>query len=208
MAGYKLKYIPELLEDHVDFDEYECLINMWSQSSNDFGGLPHSVQGLILLQTLPKHSARFGKNLRPSVCQAVGGLESLKNNKDGVSLILDDLRKRVEKEDKVELQCTVFQDFIQYRRCKDDDIRNFLADFNTKYARCRKFGMTLTDDALYKMIIKAADFDELEQMIVMENFDVEMNKGQLFKKMKERIRVVLSKKLIDENQNYEAKSHE
>ncbi len=140
------------------------------------------MQGPVLLNSIPQHSDRFGSNLREDLCRAVGGIEALTNNPNGVTMIMNFMRGKFEAENKFWLGFLVFKEFYECERNEGQRMKPFIHNFDRKYRMCKMFDLDFQDEMLYVILLEAAKLNEDQKMTFKANFDKEQD--NLYERMK------------------------
>ena len=143
----------------------------------------NTMQGPVLLKSIPEHSDIFDRNLRQDICRAVGGIECVTNNPRGVDKILNCMREIFGVENVLLLGFKVFKEFKECERKEGQCMRSFIFEFDHKYRRCKRIDMVFQDVMLYVILLSAANLNKNQRMLFKAVFNIEQD--NLYERMKQ-----------------------
>ena len=182
--------IPQL-DDYANFAQYVSMVRMWSATT----GLCLTKQGATLAMQIPKNSARYGVSLHEDMITKITA-EKLINNEEGVELILQFLQSRVGKDEK-DLQIAAWRNLAKFERKKEQNISEFLTDFERRYEKCRSEGIEIIDTLSCYILLDAANLDTYEYKLIKAVLNLKKDKGNLYIKTKEKMREMLTDSIGD-----------
>ena len=130
------------MNENLTYEEWKTEIELWSTITE----VPKSKQGGSLFFTL-KGDARdtIRSKLKMTEISAEDGLQTIIKTLD--DLYLKDSNQR---------SFTAYEDFINFRRQPETNIKDFIVQFNIRYNRIKNFKMELPDGVLaYNLLVSA-----------------------------------------------------
>lgn len=96
-------------------------------------------------------------------------LEDL-NKEEGLDILIEFLDKHLGKDDLAD-SLEKFEDFEDYRREKNEDISDYISNFDQKYNKILKKNMTLPPEILAFKLLRRANITREEKLLVMTGMD-------------------------------------
>ena len=140
-----------------------------------------SKQGIVIALTLPneepfKVRENVLNNLSLDELKRENGLDTLIQYLD-VYLEKDDLSDRFEK----------YEDFENFQRTNGQNIREFIADFDSKYRKLLKMSINLPPEILAFKLLKTVNITKHQKMLVLTGVNFS-NKETIYEDMKQSLR--------------------
>ena len=140
-----------------------------------------SKQGIVIALTLPneepfKVRENVLNNLSLDELKRENGLDTLIQYLD-VYLEKDDLSDRFEK----------YEDFENFQRTNGQNIREFIADFDSKYRKLLKMSINLPPEILAFKLLKTVNITKHQKMLVLTGVNFS-NKATIYEDMKQSLR--------------------
>ena len=140
-----------------------------------------SKQGIVIALTLPneepfKVRENVLNNLSLDELKRENGLDTLIQYLD-VYLEKDDLSDRFEK----------YEDFENFQRTNGQNIREFIADFDSKYRKLWKMSINLPPEILAFKLLKTVNITKHQKMLVLTGVNFS-NKETIYEDMKQSLR--------------------
>ena len=183
--------IPKL-DDFNDYDDFEECVEMWSATTD----LPLHKQGPALFMEIPMNSSRFNiEGLRTEVQQNVR-LKNITNNPKGVTLIMEYLKKRLQK-DPILQEIKTLRDFTRFDRPQGQDFGEYILEFDRRMKKVKEMGMEFTDSCLAFMLLIAGRIEDRDLKVIYGTVEFKENKGKLYERMKTKLKEMLTNSLSE-----------
>ena len=169
--------------------EYRADVEMWSRLTP----LKPAQQAEAIVFFLGKQ-----KNpVKEKIMTSIG--DQIKNNEKGLDVLLtylESIYKKDDMADSFEKYCT----FEKREKRRDEKIPEFIADWETLYAKTQKQGCTLTDMVLAFKLLKACKLSEMEVNLVLTGVDFGRGKDDksMLKQVKESLKKFVGRSVITE----------
>jgi hypothetical protein len=152
---------PVFKSDTKNYDRYKQELLAWKEVTD----VPAAKQGIAIALTLPEGDIT---NIREKVFDEISLVELKADT--GLQTLITYLDKKLGK-DELEDSWEKFEDFEDYSRKDDETISQYIANFDQKYQRIVKKGMTLPPEILAFKLIRKANVTREEKLLVMTGMD-------------------------------------
>ena len=151
---------PDLFRVKEDLSLYERKLRRWSRAC----GIDPKLQGDVILL----HQSVTNPALHDRLDRELG--DKLQNNPNAVEDILKQLKQWFGVDKGVDLM-KVFNDFVNKSRRLDQDLHQYVADFEDDYNKLEKLGEKLSSRLLALFLLKNANLPDTEFQIITSNLD-------------------------------------
>ena len=187
---------PDLFKQKEDLPLYARKLRRWSRAC----GIDAKLQGDIILL----HPSNANPALHDRLDRELG--DKLQNDAKAVETIITTLETWFGVDKGVDLM-KVFNDFVNKNRKPDQDLHQYVADFEDSYNKLQKLGEKLSSRLLALFLLKNANLTDTEFQIITANLDFssEEKAKSLFEDTKDALnkhqncRVINSKPAAAEN---------
>ena len=168
---------PEMIKDGVNFDVYKQRLERWSRLS----GLNPQTQ-FDLVMTYIDPSNELGMKLE----REIGNSKVAKT--EGVKVLLDKLEEWFGKEEEVDA-FKDYKEFEEKRRTNNQDILEYIKEWESLYKKCKDRGDTFSDRVLGFKLMVSCNLDEMDHKLVFRESRSNENDGKIFERTKKAIRM-------------------
>ena len=145
---------PEMIKDGVNFDVYKQRLERWSRLS----GLNPQTQ-FDLVMTYIDPSNELGMKLE----REIGNSKVAKT--EGVKVLLEKLEEWFGKEEEVDA-FKDYKEFEEKRRTNNQDILEYIKEWESLYKKCKDRGDTFSDRVLGFKLMVSCNLDEMDHKLV------------------------------------------
>ena len=177
------------LDDFADFETYADCVEAWAFTTE----LSKTRQGFALAMSVPLESKRHGQKLRESLLVKLKP-KSLVNDISGVDKVLEYLRSRLGVSEN-ETAINAYHAFETFYRKKEQNIQDFIMEFEIRLDRVTECGMTYPDNIKSYRLFFAANLDSITIQLVKNCLNPRKDKNRMFDKLKNKIIDVMSNSL-------------
>ena len=183
--------IPKL-DDFKSYEDFEECVEMWSATTD----LALRKQGPALFMEIPKNSVRFNiDDLRGDLQRNVK-LKNITNNQNGVTLIMDYLKTRLQK-DPILQEIKTLRDFTRWDRPAGQDFADYIREFDMRMQKAKDLGMEFTDNCLAFMLLIAGRIEDRDLKVIYGTVEFKANRGKLYERIKTKLKEMLTNSLTE-----------
>ena len=168
---------PDMITDPSQFSLYEKKMRRWSRLSN----LSHQLQFDLILTQIPTSNP-----LNEKLEEEIG--ESTEAATKGVDVILDKLKEWFGKEEDIDAFIN-YKDFEEKSRGHNQDLLQFVNEWESLYNRCKAKDDTISDRVLAFKLIVACNLSEMDHKLVFREARSKEKDGKVFERTKVAIRM-------------------
>ena len=148
--GSMMKTPPQLVE--ADYERWKKDIEIWRKLTD----LPASKQALAIHLSLTGRAREVSSELEVAELTADIGVDTLIKKLDNVFLL-----------DKERRAFMAYQDFERFKRTKEMPIPEYMSEFDRRYYKFTKHGMSLPDTVLAFRLLESCNLDEIHFQLAM-----------------------------------------
>ena len=168
---------PEMIKNASDYDVYKRRLQRWSRLSSLN---PQSQFDLVM------NSIDFSNELCEKLEREIGESEEAKTK--GVEVILDKLKEWFGKEEEIDAFRN-YREFEEKRRENNQDLLEFVNEWESAYKKCKDRGDTFSDRVLAFKLMVSANLNEMDHKLVFRESNSNENDGQIYGRTKKAIRM-------------------
>lgn len=188
--GIKCNMQPPNLNKFKCYEDFVDRVELWECTTD----IPTSKLGLLLANSLPDESRKYGDNLATALLKKYKAKDLAKPN--GLKLVMEWLDAKLG-QTKILSEITAFADIYRYRRESNQSIVQYTDEFDLRYNKCIAAGIKLPTSVVAFMLLLGAELDNTQYLHIKGAIDVakESKDDNLYEKIKVKMVELLTDSL-------------